>query len=100
MPGGEQINTTQVEVLVKVIPGAKKNEISALMPDGRLKVRLTAPPVDGKANQALIKLFAKVLDVPKSRVFIISGELSRSKKLVIEGIDRQQYQAIISRLLE
>lgn len=86
--------------MVKVIPGAKKNEISALMPDGRLKVRLTAPPVDGKANQALIKLFAQVMDVPKSRVYIISGELSRNKKLVIEGIDQQHYQAIVSRLLD
>lgn len=100
MPGGGRQEATQVEVLVKVIPGAKKNEISALMPDGRLKVRLTAPPVDGKANQALIKLFSQVLDVPKSRIHILSGELSRNKKLVIEGIDQRQYQAIVSRLLE
>lgn len=54
----------------------------------RLKVALQAPPVDGKANQALVKFLAGVAGVPKSAVELIAGETSREKRLEIRGVER------------
>ena len=59
-------------------PGASKSSISGLYGDA-LKITLKAPPVDGKANEELIKFLSKSLDIPKSYVSILSGETNRSK---------------------
>jgi uncharacterized protein (TIGR00251 family) len=53
--------------------------------NGALKVALTAPPVEGAANKALVELLAKLLGVPKSAVTIVSGETSRNKTVRVEG---------------
>ena len=66
----------EVRIKIKVIPRAKKNRISGFMEDGSLKVRLTAPPVDGKANRALIKLLADNLNISQANISIISGRHS------------------------
>lgn len=78
-------NTTggPVTIQVRVTPNAKKESFEK-QPDGTYAARITAPPVDGKANKALIKLAAKSLGVRKSRVAIIKGEKSRDKVLVID----------------
>jgi len=73
-------------ILVKVVPRAKKNGIAGLLGDS-LKIRIQAPPVDGKANKMLIKFLGDILDVPESRVSILAGESGRSKRVRIEGID-------------
>lgn len=99
MSKGSGENETGLQIRVKVIPRAKKNEISGVMDDGSLKVRLAAPPVDGRANQALIKLLAETLGVPPSNISIISGERGRIKRIFIDGLDRQKYQEIIDQLL-
>jgi hypothetical protein len=91
-------NKTRIKINVRVIPRAKKNEISGLMEDGVLKVRLTAPPVDGKANQALVKLLAKAFNVSASQISITSGAHSRNKSVYIDGLTSQKYQAFIDRL--
>ena len=91
-------NEIGIQIRVKVIPRAKKNEISGVMDDGSLKVRLAAPPVDGRANRALIKLLAETLGVPASHILIISGERGRIKRIFIDGLDRQEYQAIIDQM--
>ena len=65
------------------------------MADGSLKIRLTAPPVDGKANQALVKLLANTLGISISQISISSGEHSRNKSVSIDGLDLHEYQAII-----
>ncbi len=65
-------------------PKAKKDEITGLYGDS-LKIRITAPPVDGKANVHLIKVMAKLFGVPKNAVTIVSGELSREKRLYIKS---------------
>jgi uncharacterized protein (TIGR00251 family) len=62
---------------IKVIPNAKQNKL--VEEPGRLKVYLTAPPVDGKANKALIAFLAEHFDVKKSAVRIIRGETGREK---------------------
>ena len=75
-------------------PGAKKQEFAGEF-NGRLKLRLTAPPVEGKANAALCAYIASCCGVPKSDVTILSGEASRTKRLKI----RQLTEAARARLL-
>jgi uncharacterized protein (TIGR00251 family) len=74
---------------VKVHPRAKKNAITGQIGDA-LKVALTAPPVDGKANQACIDFFAKLLKVPRSSVTIAAGQTSRNKVIQVAGLTAQQ----------
>jgi uncharacterized protein (TIGR00251 family) len=57
--------------------------------NGALKVALTAPPVEGAANKALVDLLAKLLGVPKGAVTIVSGETSRNKTVRVDGVDAQ-----------
>jgi uncharacterized protein (TIGR00251 family) len=69
---------------VYVQPGAKKTEVSGLHGDA-LKIRLASPPIEGRANQALLKYIAHVFDVPLRQVILKKGEKSRYKKLEIIG---------------
>lgn len=71
---------------LRVQPRARKNEIAGERA-GALVVRVTAPPVDGKANTAVRRLIAKRLGVPASRVSIVRGESSRDKLVDVEGFD-------------
>lgn len=71
---------------VRVQPRARRDEIAGER-DGALLVRVTAPPVDGRANDALCKLLAKRLRIAPSRVSVVRGASSRHKLLEIEGID-------------
>jgi len=77
-PGG-------VTFAVKVHPRAKKNAITGELGDA-LKVSLTAPPVEGRANEACIEFFAKLLKVPRSSVTIASGQHSRNKVIRVADI--------------
>ncbi len=70
---------------VKVHPRAKKNAITGELGDA-LKVFLTTPPVDGRANEACIEFFAKLLKVPRSSVTIASGQTSRNKVIRVAGL--------------
>ena len=74
---------------VKVHPRAKKNAITGEVGDA-LKVALTAPPVDGKANAACIEFFAKLLNVPRSSVTIASGQSSRNKVIRVAGLSAEE----------
>ena len=67
-------------------PGARKTEIAGLH-GGALKIRLAAPPVDGKANAALLGFLAKTCGVPKSAVELVSGDSSRAKRVRLRGAD-------------
>jgi uncharacterized protein (TIGR00251 family) len=70
---------------VRVVPRASRNRVIGVQ-DGALKVALTAPPVDGAANEALKKLIAKALDVAKSDVEILRGDRARIKVLCVHGV--------------
>jgi hypothetical protein len=70
---------------VRVAPRASRNRILGVQ-EGALKVALTAPPVDGAANEALKKLLAKALGVAKSRVEIVRGDRARVKLLRVRGV--------------
>jgi uncharacterized protein (TIGR00251 family) len=78
-----------VTFAIKVHPRARKNAITGETGDA-LKVSLTAPPVDGKANQACIDFFAKLLKVPRSSVTIAAGQTSRNKVIQVAGLTVQQ----------
>jgi len=74
------------ELSVRLQPRARRSEIVGWR-DGALLVRVTAPPVDGKANAALCKLLAKELGVAPSTVAVIRGSSARDKLLRIDGIE-------------
>ena len=72
---------------LRVTPRASKNEIVEILNDGTVKVHLTAPPVEGKANEALLKFLAKILDVPVSHLDIVAGEGGRDKIVSVTDMD-------------
>jgi uncharacterized protein (TIGR00251 family) len=78
---------------VKVVPRASRSELVGEQ-DGTLRVRIAAPPVAGAANEELIRLLAKKLEVRASSVTIVSGEASRMKKIAVKGITAQELQAL------
>lgn len=71
---------------VRLRPGASKDELLGFR-DDVLQARVTAPPVDGRANDALRKLLARTLRIAPSKVAIVRGERSRDKLVAIEGMD-------------
>src|SRR5579864_6100079 len=88
-------STSGVTFAVKVHPRARKNAITGTVGDA-LKLALTAPPVEGKANQAVIEFFADLFDIPRSSVTIASGETSRNKVVRISGINRTMVEQRLS----
>jgi uncharacterized protein (TIGR00251 family) len=86
-----QESTGGVAFAVKVHPRAKKNAITGELGDA-LKVSLTAPPIEGRANEACVEFFAKLLKVPRSSVTIASGQTSRHKVIRVAGLTAQQVQ--------
>ena len=72
---------------VRVIPRASKSEIVGEQ-NGALKVRLKSPPVDGAANDELIRLLSREFGVARSQVDIVSGQTSKQKRIRINGFDR------------
>lgn len=84
-----------VVLTLHVQPGAKKSEIAG--PHGEaLKIRLAAPPVDGKANDCLIEFLAKVLDVPRSHVELVSGQSSRQKRVRVRGASARAIEGLMA----
>ena len=84
-----------VEVSVRAVPRASKNALQGLLGDA-LKVRLQAPPVEGKANEALRDFLAETLDVPARSIRILSGETGRNKRVLVAGA---RLEAVRARLL-
>lgn len=76
---------------VKVHPRAKKNAITGEVGDA-LKLDLTAPPVDGRANEACIEFLAKLLKVARSSVTIASGQTSRNKVIRVAGLSGEEVE--------
>lgn len=79
---------------VRVQPRASKDEIAGEM-GGALEVRLQAPAVEDRANEALVEFLAQLLKTPRSAVRILSGERSRTKRVEIRGVTRQQILALL-----
>jgi uncharacterized protein (TIGR00251 family) len=77
---------------IKVHPRAKKDAITGEVGDA-LKVSLTSPPVDGRANEACINFFAKLLKVSRSSVTIAAGESSRNKVIRVSGLHAEEIRS-------
>jgi uncharacterized protein len=90
-----------VRISVKVHPRAKKDAITGTVGEA-LKLSLTAPPVDGRANEACIAFFAKFFAVPRASVTIAAGQSSRNKTVVVAGISlaaaEERVQAAVQNL--
>ncbi|MGD0907158.1 MAG: DUF167 domain-containing protein [Candidatus Acidiferrales bacterium] len=83
-----------VSFSVRVQPRASRDEITGEYQDA-LKIRLTAPPVNDRANEALRKLLASRLNVPMTAVRIAAGEHSRSKRVEVRGVTVAMIQALL-----
>jgi len=80
---------------VKVQAGAKKTEIAEILDDGTIKIRLTAPAVEGKANYALIEFLSKILKVKTSSIEIVGGSRSKDKLITVTNISVEQIELAI-----
>ncbi len=80
-----------VTFAVKIHPRAKKNAITGEVGDA-LKVALTAPPIDGRANEACVEFFANLLKVSRSSITIASGQASRNKVIRVTGLSAAEVQ--------
>ena len=83
---------------IKVHPRARKNAVTGVLGDA-LKLALTAPPVEGRANQACIAFLADVLNVPRSSVTIAAGESNRQKLIRIAGLRAAQVEEKLRAIL-
>jgi uncharacterized protein (TIGR00251 family) len=79
---------------VKAQPRAKRNEIAGLV-GTELKIRITAPPVDSAANEALIEFLAKTLKCPRRAVTLIRGQTSPHKVFRLDGVNLEQISAVL-----
>ena len=83
---------------IKLHPKAKKNAITGVLGDA-LKLSITAPPVDGKANDAVLRFFAELFSVPRSAVSITSGFTSRNKVVMISCVTEQKVRETLAQSL-
>ncbi|MBS1840959.1 MAG: DUF167 domain-containing protein [Acidobacteria bacterium] len=86
--------THGVVLTVRVQPRAGRDEISGVT-EGAMKIRLRAPAVENRANEALCEYLAALLKRPKSAVRILSGDRGRIKRVAIDGVTRQQIEALL-----
>lgn len=88
-----------ITLAVRAQPGAKKTAITGIYGQGdsaQLKIAVHAPPLEGRANQALIAFLADFYSVPRWKVELISGELSRSKVFLLGGVTREHAEALLA----
>ena len=88
-----------VTLAVRAQPGAKKTAITGVYGEGaaaQLKIAVQAPPLEGRANSALIAFLAETFDLPKNGIEVISGELSRSKVFLLRGVTLTEVRATLA----
>ena len=90
-----QTRDSSVIFLVRVQPRASKDEIAGIL-DGALKIRLQAPALEDRANDALCQFLAALLKTPKSAIRILSGDRSRLKRVEIRGVTQHQILALLT----
>ena len=92
--------TDAVTLAVRATPGAKKTAMTGTYGEGataQLKIAVHAPPIKGRANEALIAFLAEKFHLPKSAITLISGELSRSKIFLLCGVTVAQARALLAK---
>ncbi len=80
---------------VRVVSRASRSEIVGEL-DGTLKIKLVSPPIEGAANEELIKFLSKKFNVPKNAVAILNGQTSKQKRIQINGINREDFLNLIN----
>ena len=85
-----KITGKDIVIKVKIIPGSSKNKVIGVY-NNSLKITITAPPVEGKANKKCITYIAKCFDVAKSKIEIISGQTSKNKLIKIYDISQREF---------
>jgi uncharacterized protein (TIGR00251 family) len=85
-----KIMGNDIIIKVKIVPGSSKNKIIGAYNDA-LKITITAPPIEGKANKKCITYLAKYFDVAKSKIEIISGRTSKNKLIKIYDISKKEF---------
>ena len=83
-------------VRLRIVPNSSKNEI--VLEDEFIKVKVTAQPIENKANKALVEFLSKQFKVPKTSIEILKGDTSKEKTLLFENLDEDKKSYIISRL--
>lgn len=78
--------------MVRVVPRSGKNEIAEIMSDGTVRIHLTAPPVEGKANFQLIEFLSEVLQVKSSQIEIVGGEKTKNKMITVAGLSPKEVE--------
>ena len=89
-----------VTLAVRAQPGAKKTAIVGTYGEGasaQLKIAVQAPPVEGRANSALVEFLTGLFEVPKSAVELVSGELSRSKVFLLRGVTLERAETVLDK---
>lgn len=81
-------------VTVKVHPRARRSAVAGRLGDA-WKVDLAAPPVEGKANDECVRLFAELADVPRARVRIVTGATRRTKVVEVEGVEQAELETLL-----
>lgn len=94
--GGRGRRVDTVRVSVRVQPRASRDEIAGRYGDA-IRIRLTAPPVDGAANEALVKFLARTLDIPANAITIVAGARSRSKVVEFAGVPEDRVRRLEQR---
>lgn len=89
-----------VTIMVKVTPRAPRNKVSDILENGTIKISLTAPPVDGKANHKLLEFFSEIINIPIANIEILSGQTGHLKLIKIRGISKNDLSACIQKQLE
>jgi len=92
-----------VTLAVRAQPGAKKTAIVGIYGEGttaQLKVAVQAPPLEGRANEALIAFLADIFDLPKSGVTLVSGEMSRNKVFLLRGMTMALATAALAKRMD
>jgi uncharacterized protein len=88
-----------VTLSVRAQPGAKKTAVVSVYGEGatsQLKIAVQAPPIEGRANEALIKFLAELFSISRSSVELMSGELSRSKVFLLRGVTEQKAHELLN----
>lgn len=86
-------------ITVKVTPHAKKNEITGLLEDGTIKIKVTAPAVEGAANEALIEFLSDLFKIKKNQIEIVVGQTSERKLVSLVGVSPADVEATIHALV-
>jgi uncharacterized protein (TIGR00251 family) len=88
-----------VKLLLRVQPGAKRSALLARLADGQWKVAVAAPPVEGKANEAVVELVSRLLGIKRRQVTLQRGTSSRSKVIEVEGVSAAEAESRLAAAL-